>query len=94
MISAEEAFRLGLADKVTEAEMLMEESIKIAKIIMSKAPVAVKMAKKAINNGLNVDLKSGLAYEAEAFTTTFSTEDRTEGMRAFIEKRSSEFKGK
>jgi enoyl-CoA hydratase len=94
MISAEEAYRIGLADKVTESEKLMEESIKIAKVIMSKAPVAVKMAKRAIDNGLNVDLKSGIAYEAEAFTTTLSTEDKTEGMKAFIEKRSPEFKGR
>jgi len=93
MISAEEAYRIGLADKVAEAEKLMEESIKTAKVIMSKAPIAVKMAKRAINNGLNVDLKSGIAYKAEAFATTLSTEDKAEGMKAFIEKRSPEFKG-
>jgi len=52
------------------------------------------MAKHAINNGLNVDLKSGVAYEAEAYTTTFSTEDRVEGMSAFLEKRQAEFKNK
>ncbi|HOS68990.1 MAG TPA: short-chain-enoyl-CoA hydratase [Bacillota bacterium] len=94
MISAEEAFRIGLADKVVPAEELMDSVIALAKVIMSKAPIAIKMAKHAINNGLNVDLKSGVAYEAEAYTTTFSTEDRVEGMSAFLEKRQAEFKNK
>jgi len=94
MISAEEAFRIGLADKVVPAEELMDSVISLAKVIMSKAPISIKMAKHAINNGLNVDLKSGVAYEAEAYTTTFSTEDRVEGMSAFLEKRPAAFKNK
>jgi enoyl-CoA hydratase len=94
MIPAEEAFRIGLADKVVPAEELMSSVISIAKVIMSKAPISIKMAKHAINNGLNVDLKSGIAYEAEAYTTTFSTEDRIEGMSAFLEKRPAGFKNK
>jgi enoyl-CoA hydratase len=61
---------------------------------MSKAPIAIKMAKHAINNGLNVDLRSGISYEAEAYTTSFGTEDRIEGMSAFLEKRPAEFKNK
>lgn len=94
MISAEEAYRIGLADKVVPAEELMDSVVSMAKTIMSKAPISIKMAKHAINNGLNVDLKSGIAYEAEAYTTTFSTEDRIEGMSAFLEKRQAEFKNK
>ena len=94
MIPAEEAFRIGLADKVVPAEELMSSAVSIAKVIMSKAPISIKMAKHAINNGLNVDLKSGIAYEAEAYTTTFSTEDRIEGMSAFLEKRPAGFKNK
>ncbi|MEA4846261.1 MAG: short-chain-enoyl-CoA hydratase [Clostridiaceae bacterium] len=94
MIPAEEAFRIGLADKVVPAEELMDSVVSIAKVIMSKAPISIKMAKHAINNGLNVDLKSGIAYEAEAYTTTFSTEDRIEGMSAFLEKRPAGFKNK
>jgi len=94
MISAEEAYRIGLADKVAEADKLMEECIKTAKVIMSKAPVAVRMAKRAINTGINVDLASGLAYEAEAYTTTLGTEDKREGMNAFLEKRNPNFAGK
>lgn len=94
MISAEEAFRIGLADKVVPAEELMDSVVSLAKVIMSKAPISIKMAKHAINNGMNVDLKSGIAYEAEAYTTTFSTEDRIEGMSAFLEKRPAVFKNK
>lgn len=94
MISAEQAYRIGLADKVVPAEELMDSVVSMAKTIMSKAPISIKMAKHAINNGLNVDLKSGIAYEAEAYTTTFSTEDRIEGMSAFLEKRQAEFKNK
>ena len=94
MISAEEALRLGLVDKIVPGEELLNTAISIAKVIMSKAPVAIKMAKHAINNGLNVDLKSGIAYEAEAYTSSFSTEDRIEGMSAFVEKRSAGFKNK
>jgi enoyl-CoA hydratase len=94
MISAEEALRIGLADKLVPAEELLNTAVSIAKTIMAKAPVSIKMAKHAINNGLNVDLKSGIAYEAEAYTTSFSTEDRVEGMSAFVGKRPAEFKGK
>jgi enoyl-CoA hydratase len=94
MISSEEALRIGLVDKVVPAEELLNAAVSIAKTIMSKAPIAINMAKHAINNGLNVDLKSGIAYEAEAYTTSFSTDDRIEGMSAFVEKRSAGFKNK
>ena len=94
MISAEEALRIGLVDKVVNAEDLMKTAVATARTIMSKAPISIKMAKHAINNGLNVDLKSGIAYEAEAYTTSFSTEDRVEGMTAFVEKRPANFKNK
>lgn len=94
MMTAEEAYRIGLVDKLAEPEALMEDTVKTAKLIMSKAPLAVKMAKLAINTGMDVDLKSGVAYEAEAYTTTFSSEDRVEGMKAFVEKRSANFKNK
>lgn len=94
IISAEEAFRIGLVDKVVAAGELMDTVVSVAKTIMSKGLIAVKMAKHAINNGLNMDLKSGIAYEAEAYTTTFGTEDRIEGMSAFLEKRQANFKNK
>lgn len=93
-IDAQEAYRIGLVQKVVPAEELLAEAEKIAKTILSKAPVAIKMAKHAVNNGMNVDLRSGVAYEAEAYTTTFCTEDRVEGMTAFVEKRAANFKNK
>lgn len=94
MFTAEEAFQMGLVNKVVRPEELLDECKTIAQTIMSKAPVAIMMAKKAINHGLDMDLNSGVAYEAEAYTTTFATEDRVEGMTAFLEKRAANFKGR
>jgi enoyl-CoA hydratase len=94
MIDAAEAYRIGLVQKVVPHDDLLAEAEKYAKLVMSKAPVAVKMAKAAINNGINLDLKSGVAFEAEAYVSTFCSEDRVEGMKAFVEKRPAEFKNK
>jgi len=94
MITAEDAYNIGLVEKVVPAEELLKTAVAVAKTIMSKAPIAVKMAKYAINNGLNMDLKSAVCYEAECYTTSFSTQDRVEGMSAFLEKRAAEFKGR
>lgn len=94
IIRADEAYRMGLVQKVVEPEELLNEAMKIATTIASKAPVAVKMAKKSIYNGLNTDIRTGVNYEANAFSVSFSTEDRVEGMSAFLEKRSPEFKNK
>lgn len=94
MMSAQEAFALGLVDRVVEPSNLMGACKEIAATIMSKAPVAIMMAKKAINHGLDMDLASGIAYEAEAYTTTFASADRVEGMTAFLEKRPAKFSGR
>ena len=94
MIGAEEAYRIGLVDQVVPADELMDAAVSLAKTIMSKAPIAVKMAKVAINNGTQCDLKTGVQFEAEAYTSTFVSEDRVEGMKAFVEKRAAEFKNK
>ncbi len=93
-IRADEALRIGLVSKVTEPEELMKEAVRIAELILTKAPIAVRMAKLAINNGMDTDLDTGIAYEAEAYTTCFSSEDRVEGMTAFVEKRPAKFQGK
>jgi enoyl-CoA hydratase len=94
MMTAQEAFDLGLVEKVVEPDQLLATCQEIAKTIMAKAPVAVMMAKKAINHGLDMDLASGVAYEAEAYTTCFGSDDRIEGMSAFLEKRPARFNGK
>ena len=93
-IKADEAYRIGLVEVVTEPENLMDTAIETAKLIMAKAPVAVSMAKRAINHGMDMDIKSAIAYEAEAYATSFGTQDRIEGMSAFLEKRKAEFSAK
>ncbi|MDR1731995.1 MAG: enoyl-CoA hydratase/isomerase family protein [Synergistaceae bacterium] len=93
MVNAEEALRIGLVDKVVPQAELIQKAVEIARTIMKKAPVAIRMAKHAVNHGLDVDLATGVAYEAEAYTTTFSTADRVEGMKAFLAKREAAFRG-
>lgn len=94
MINAEEAYRIGLVDQVVPAEELMSTAENLAKTIMEKAPIAIKMAKVAINNGMQCDVKTGVQFEAESYTSTFVSEDRVEGMKAFVEKRPAEFKNR
>ena len=93
-IPAQEALRIGLVQKVVPPEALMEEAERVARLILSKAPVAVRMAKRAINTAEDTDMRSGIAYEAEAYTTSFQAADRVEGMSAFLEKREAKFSGK
>jgi len=94
MIGAEEAKAIGLVERVYPAEELMAETEKVAGLILSKAPIAISLAKAAINNGMNVDLQTGVAFEAEASAVPFGSEDRVEGMTAFLEKRPAKFKKK
>ncbi|MCH3965805.1 MAG: short-chain-enoyl-CoA hydratase [Clostridium sp.] len=92
MIDAQEAYRIGLANKVFEPDELIQKSEEFAKKVMSKSPWGVRLAKASINNGLDVDLEAGLKYEANSFGLCFSTEDQKEGMNAFLEKRKANFK--
>lgn len=94
MIDAEEALRIGLISKVVEQDKLLEEAYGIAKKIMSKGLVAVSLAKEAINKSLEVDIDSGMEYEANAFALCFGTQDQKEGMAAFLEKRAPKFEGR
>ncbi len=94
MIGAEEAREIGLVDMVVGADELMEAALKMARTIASKGQVAVRLAKIAINRGCDMDLASGIAYEAEVFAECFATEDQKEGMKAFLEKRKPRFTGK
>ncbi len=93
MIDAEEARRIGLVDRVVVAEQLMPEARAFATTLAEKAPVALQQAKAAVNAGSDLDLVSGCRYEAEAFGLTFASDDRREGMAAFLEKRRPVFKG-
>jgi len=94
MISADEAYRIGLAEKVVPAEELMGTAEKVAKSIIAKAPIAISTAKSAINIGFNLDMPIASQLEIEAFVTPFGSEDRKEGMGAFLEKRPAKFKNK
>lgn len=86
-IDAQEAYRIGLANKVVPQEELLDTCKAMAGRIMKNAPFAVALAKQAINTGCDTDLDSGLKLEANLFGLSFSTEDKKEGMTAFLEKR-------
>lgn len=92
-VDADTALKIGLVTVVVPKEHLIEKARSIATILANKAPLAMKAAKDSINQGLNVDLKSGLAYEKKTFTILFSTEDQKEGMKAFLEKRTPNYRG-
>ena len=94
IIPADEALRIGLVEKVVTPEDLMKEAEDVAKKITSKAPIAVGIAKTAINNGTEMDIKSASRLEVESEAVCFATKDKAEGMAAFVEKRPPEFKNK
>jgi enoyl-CoA hydratase len=93
-ISADEAMHCGLINRVVPVEVLMEESLKLAREIAKQSPVAIKLAKEAVNNAFNSTLEEGLQFERKNFYMTFASEDQKEGMAAFVEKRTPQFKGK
>lgn len=93
-IKAEEAFRIGLVQKLAEPEELMDMVLTIAAKIASNAPVAVSQCKTLINRGAHMDVQSGCALEAEGFGVCFGTEDQKEGMKAFLGKTKYEYEGK
>jgi enoyl-CoA hydratase len=94
MIPAEEAFRIGLVDRVVSSENLAEEAKSLAEMLCAKAPMALRLAKKAVNQGIMVSLREGLNLEAECFGVLCGTEDKNEGMDAFLNKRKPLYKGK
>jgi enoyl-CoA hydratase len=94
MISAEEAYRIGLIDVLVDEKELMNKAKEIGMKIAEKSPVAVSFAKKAVNAYYSMSLKDGLKYELSLFSVLVSTEDAKEGLKAFMEKRKPEFKGK
>ncbi|RCK71797.1 MAG: Enoyl-CoA hydratase [Ignavibacteriae bacterium] len=93
-IDASEALKIGLVNKVVPQAELKNSAIELAKTILTKSPVAVGIAIKAINANLEKSLSQGLILEAELFKECFSTEDFQEGTKAFLEKRKPNFKGK
>lgn len=89
-IDAQEAYRIGLANKVVPQDELIDTCKKMAAKIISKGSYAISLAKEAINTGMDTDLSSGLTLEADLFGLSFSTHDKTEGMTAFLEKRKAD----
>lgn len=93
-IDAAEACRIGLVNSIVPLDQLIETVKVMAALIMERGPIAVKLCKAAVNEGLDMDFESGQAYEREVFGLCFATEDQKEGMRAFVEKRKPAFLGK
>lgn len=85
-VKAEEAFTIGLVNKVTKPEALMQETLAMAQTICQKAPFAIKQAKAAINRGLQVSIDKAVAVETEEFAQCFATEDQKMAMDAFVKK--------
>lgn len=90
-IPSDEALRIGLVNKVTEGEKLMEEAMEMATLIASRSRTAVKYAKNAITRGIHVDMDTASGIEADNFALCFVSQDQKEGMTAFLEKRKPEF---
>jgi len=93
MIDAQEAWRIGLVNKVVPADALLPEARKMAAKIAGKGPVAVRFAKEAIDNGLEMDQDRAGRFESDLFGLCFATADQKEGMQAFLDKRPALFKG-
>lgn len=94
MVDAPTARGLGLVDQVVPAAALMETATKLAEKLSVKAPIALALGKRVINEGMESDLDRGCILEAALFGVACGTEDRVEGTGAFLEKRKAEFKGK
>ena len=93
-LTAEEALRFGLVNRVAPVEKYLEEAINLAASIASRAPVAVRLGKEAVNRAFETTLSEGLLYERRLFYFLFATEDQKEGMAAFLQKRKPQWRGR
>jgi enoyl-CoA hydratase len=93
-VRAEEALRIGLVNHVYPAAVLRDEGMRMARTIAAKGPVAVRLAKQAVQRGQDIDLANACAMESGAFALAFATADQKEGMLAFGEKRPPKFTGR
>jgi enoyl-CoA hydratase/carnithine racemase len=93
-IEAKEALQLGFVNMVTPKRKWLEEAIALAHVVARRPPLAVRLAKQAVLAADDMTLAAGLAHERRLYELAMATEDRVEGMRAFIEKRRPQFKGR
>ncbi len=94
MLGAEEAHRIGLVDEVVPHEQLRERTLELAGKIAAKSPLTVRVAKEAMRASERLNIEDGIVYERDLFCLCFSTEDKKEGVAAFLEKRAAEWKGR
>lgn len=93
-VNAQEAYRIGLANKVVPKDKLMDEAKAMAKKLASKPRVALGLIKRCVDSGVDMDIESGLTMEINSFVIAFTSEDGREGISAFNEKRKPNYKGK
>ena len=93
-LNAQEALQFGLVNRLVPVETYLEEALKLADEVASRAPLAIRAAKKMINQSYERTLSEGLIEEKQVFYNLFASEDQKEGMRAFVEKRKPEWKGR
>jgi enoyl-CoA hydratase len=93
-ISARDALQFSLASEVTQPELTVERAVELARLVATKAPLAVRLAKETLLKAFDTDLATGLRFERLAFTVLAGTKDRNEGIRAFQEKRKAHFVGR
>lgn len=94
LIAATEAKEIGLVEMVVAAEELREKTIELAAKIASKSPLTLSIAKQAVRAGEQLPIEDGIKYERDLFCLAFSTEDKKEGVEAFLQKRPAEWKGR
>jgi enoyl-CoA hydratase len=94
MIDAQEAYRIGLVNKVVPAERLMADTETMLRAIIARGPLAVRLALEAVERGLDMSLEEGLLLEANHFGLLAATQDMREGLTAFLEKRTPRFEGR
>lgn len=93
-VKADEAVSIGLANKIVDETKLMDEAKDMMKMILSRSPLAISYCKTAINRGSDTDIRNGLEIEKECWAVVFGTEDKKEGIEAFLEKRAPQFPSK
>lgn len=93
-IDANEAYRIGLVNKVVSADELLAVSKKLAQKIAKRPPLAVQFGKEAVNRGMDLGMEAGMAHESYLFSLLCTTKDKEEGVNAFLEKRKGNFIGK